>query len=60
MEQGLAWIIHESMSRDRENGLATGKPQGLVSEAYLNSTSQGAGPEDARRTFISAVGAADS
>ena len=25
-----------------------GKPQGLVSEAYLNSTSQGAGPEDAR------------
>ena len=40
-------IIHELVSRDREDGLATGQPQGLASEAYLNSTSQGAGPEDA-------------
>ena len=45
----LARIIHELVSRDREDGLATGQPQGLASEAYLNSTSQGAGPEDARK-----------
>jgi hypothetical protein len=40
-------MIRELVSRDREDGLATGQPQGLASEAYLNSTSQGAGPEDA-------------
>jgi hypothetical protein len=28
---------------------ATGQPQGLESEAYLNSTSQGSRPEDARK-----------
>ena len=38
----LAQIIHESSSRDREDGRATGQPQDLVSEVYLNSTSQGA------------------
>ena len=37
------------VSRDREDGFATGQPQGLASEAYLSSTSQGAGPEDARK-----------
>ncbi|MGW8222165.1 MAG: hypothetical protein ACWGP1_08455 [Syntrophobacteria bacterium] len=37
------------VSRDRGDGLATGQPQDLASEAYLNSTSQGAGPEDARK-----------
>ncbi len=36
------------MSRDREDGLATGQPQGVESEAYLNSTSQVSSPEDAR------------
>ncbi len=42
-------MIRELVSRDREDGLATGQPQGLASEAYLNSTSQGAGPEDTRK-----------
>ncbi|MDH3849581.1 MAG: hypothetical protein OEV25_09935 [Deltaproteobacteria bacterium] len=37
------------MSRDREDGRATGQPQGLESEAYLHSTSQGSRPEDARK-----------
>ena len=45
----LARIIHESVSRDCEDGLATGQPQGVESEAYLNSTSQGPTPEDARK-----------
>jgi len=35
-------------SRDREDGRATGQPQGDGPEAYLNGTSQGATPEDAR------------
>jgi len=35
--------------RDREDGRAIGQPQGLESEAYLNSTSQGSRPEDARK-----------
>ena len=34
-------MFHDSVSRDREDGRATGHPQGLESEAYLNSTSQG-------------------
>jgi len=45
----LARIIHESVSRDREDGRATWQPQGLASEAYLNSTSQVSRPEDARK-----------
>jgi hypothetical protein len=43
----LACIIHETPSRDREDGRATGQPQGLGPEAYLVSTSQGTRPEDA-------------
>ncbi|MDH3962243.1 MAG: hypothetical protein OEV25_02380 [Deltaproteobacteria bacterium] len=35
-------------SRDRGEGCATGQPQGVGSEAYLNSTSQGPTSEDAR------------
>jgi hypothetical protein len=35
--------------RDREDGRATGQPQDLVSEAYLSSTSQDAGSEEARK-----------
>jgi hypothetical protein len=35
-------------SRDREDGRATWYPQGVGPEAYLNGTSQGATPEDAR------------
>ncbi|MEE9532408.1 MAG: hypothetical protein V3W52_15580 [Syntrophobacteria bacterium] len=37
------------LSRDREDGRATGQPQGVGSEAYLNGTSQGPTPEDARK-----------
>ena len=48
-KENLTWIIHELVSRAREDGLATRQPQGFASEAYLNSTSQGAGPEDARK-----------
>ncbi|MEJ2235774.1 MAG: hypothetical protein P8X67_17830 [Syntrophobacterales bacterium] len=44
----LTRIIHESVSRDREDGCATGQPQGIESEAYLNCTSQVSSPEDAR------------
>jgi hypothetical protein len=38
--------IHASVSRDREDGGATWQPQGLESEAYLNSTPQGSRTED--------------
>ncbi|MEJ2234614.1 MAG: hypothetical protein P8X67_11870 [Syntrophobacterales bacterium] len=37
------------LSRDREDGRATGQPQGVGPEAYLNGTSQGATREDARK-----------
>ncbi|MEJ2232913.1 MAG: hypothetical protein P8X67_03215 [Syntrophobacterales bacterium] len=58
------------LSRDREDGCTTGQPQGVESEAYLNGTSQGSTPEDARlparraysserRRAISAVAAGD-
>ena len=47
--RGLAHIINETVSRDRKDGCATGKEQGLELEAYLNSTSQGSRPEDARK-----------
>jgi hypothetical protein len=46
---GLARMIHEFVSRGRKDDLATGQPQGLESEAYLNSTSQGSRSEDARK-----------
>jgi hypothetical protein len=39
-------MFHELMSRDRKGGRATGQPQGVGSEAYLNGTSQGPTPED--------------
>jgi len=42
-------MFHELLSRDREDGRATGQPQGVGSEAYLNGTSQGPTPEDARK-----------
>jgi len=45
----LARIFHELLLRDRADGLATGKPQGVGPETYLNSTSQGPTPEDARK-----------
>ncbi|MDH3963944.1 MAG: hypothetical protein OEV25_11080 [Deltaproteobacteria bacterium] len=42
-------MFRDFVSRDREDERATGQPQGLESEAYLNSTSQGLSPEDARK-----------
>jgi hypothetical protein len=44
-----AWIFHELLSRDHEDGCATWQPQGVGSEAYLNGTSQGPTPEDGRK-----------
>ncbi|MEJ2233608.1 MAG: hypothetical protein P8X67_06755 [Syntrophobacterales bacterium] len=41
-------MFHELLSRDREDGCATWKPQGVGSEAYLDGTSQGPTPEDSR------------
>jgi len=42
-------MFHELLSRDHEDGRATGQPQGIGPEAYLNGTSQGPTPEDARK-----------
>ena len=42
-------IFHETALRDREDGRATGQPQGVGSEAYLNGTSQEPTPEDGRK-----------
>ncbi|MBW2720995.1 MAG: hypothetical protein JRC67_02030 [Deltaproteobacteria bacterium] len=36
----------------RRGGRATGQSQGVGSEAYLNSTSQGPTPEDARKDAV--------
>ena len=68
---GLSRIFRELLSRDQEDGRATRQPQGVGSETYLNGTSQGPTPEDARlparrsssserRTAISVVAAGDS
>jgi hypothetical protein len=45
----VARIFHELLSRDREDERATGQPQGVGSETYLNGTSQVPTPEDARK-----------
>ena len=42
-------MFHELLSREREDGRATWQPQGVGHEAYLNGTSQGLTPEDARK-----------
>jgi hypothetical protein len=44
----LARLFHELLSRDHEDGRATGQPQGLGPESCLNGTSQESTPEDAR------------
>ena len=44
-----ALIFHESLWRGREDGRVTWQPQGVGPEAYLNGTSQGPKPEDARK-----------
>jgi hypothetical protein len=41
-------MFHELLSRDREDDRATGQPQNVGPEAYLNGTSQGSTFEDAR------------
>ena len=41
--------FHELLSRDHKDGRATWQPQGVGPEAYLNGTSQGSTPEDARK-----------
>jgi hypothetical protein len=43
-----ARLFYEFPLRDRGEGCTTGQPQGVGSEAYLNSTSQGPTPEEAR------------
>ena len=45
-------MFHELSSRDRGEGCATGQPQGVGSEAYLNGTLQGPTPEDARKDVV--------
>ena len=45
----LRQMFHELVSPNREYGRATGQPQGVGPEAYLNGTSQGPTPEDARK-----------
>ena len=42
-------MFHELVLRDHEDGRATGQPQGVGPEAYLNGTLQGPTPEDARK-----------
>ena len=42
-------MFHELQSRDHKDGRSTWQPQGVGSEAYLNGTSQGPTPEDARK-----------
>ena len=44
----LARIFRELLLRDHGLGGAIGQPQGVGSEAYLDGTSQGSTPEDAR------------
>ena len=51
MRSVKARIFYELQSRDREDGCATGQPQGVGPEAYLNGRSQGSTPEDARKDW---------
>ena len=48
-KRDLARIFHELPLGDQEDGRATWQPQGVCPEAYLNGTSQGPTPEDARK-----------
>jgi len=64
----LARMFHELVLRDQEDGRATGQPQGVGPEAYLNGTSQGElvlslskeHPRTHGRTAISVVVVSDS
>jgi len=52
--------MHETPSRDRGDGRATGQPQGLGSEAYLPVRRKLRDPRTPGRTAISAVAAGGS
>jgi hypothetical protein len=56
----LARMSHELMWRDHEDERATGQPQDIGSEAYLNGTSQEPISEDAQKEAIFMVAASDS
>ena len=64
----LARMFHELLWRDHEDGRATGQPQGVGPEAYLDGASRGElvvslskeHPRTPGRTAISAVAASDS
>ena len=45
-------MFHELMSREHEDERATGQPQGIGAEAYLNGTSQESISEDAQKEAI--------
>ena len=51
MDTNLTRMFHELLLRDHGDGCATGQPQGVGPEAYLNGTSQGATPNDARKDW---------
>ncbi len=53
-------MFHELLSRDCEDGLATGSPQGVVPEAYLTVRRRVRDPRMPGRTAISTVAADDS
>jgi|GEM_PF-3385988 len=56
----LTRIMHETASRDRGDGCATGQPQGLGPEAYLSVRRKVRDPRTPGRTAISAVAAGGS
>jgi hypothetical protein len=45
----LTHRFHQTAPRNCKDGRATGQPQGVGSESYLNSTSQGSTPKDERK-----------
>jgi hypothetical protein len=45
-------MFYESPSRDLGDVCAPGQPQGVGSEAYLNSTSQCPTPDDAQKDSV--------
>jgi hypothetical protein len=53
----LARMFHELASRDREDGRATGQPQGVEPEAYLKVRRRARHPRTPGRTARSAVAA---
>jgi len=52
--------MHETPSRDRGDGRATGQPQGLAPEAYFSVRRKVRDPRTPGRTAISTVAAGGS